>query len=149
MGQYSNRNKYGGTKMKKVLLSVLLIASIITFTSCSKDDEPKFGYPMESLYGTWEGTGINVNGNWIDLTSFLWYEYRFTIKFNSDGSYYGSGYFGNGGGTYKAEGNVVSTYIDGEEYAKYTIKSLSNNKAELTMSMNGSSETVELRVQKQ
>lgn len=136
--------------MKKAfLLSVLLIGIIITSTSCSKDDDPKFDYPMETLYGNWEGTGIYVDGDWIDLTNYLWYEYRFSIKFNSDGTYSGKGYFGNGSGTYKAEGNMIYTYIDGKEYARYKVKSLSNNKAELTMSMEGSSETLELRVQKE
>lgn len=135
--------------MKKAfLLSVLLIGIIITSTSCSKDDDPKFDYPMETLYGNWEGTGIYVDGDWIDLTNYLWYEYRFSIKFNSDGTYSGKGYFGNGSGTYKVEGNMIYTYIDGKEYARYKVKSLSNNKAELTMAMEGSSETLELRVQK-
>lgn len=135
--------------MKKVfLLSVLLIGFVFAFTSCSKEDDPKFDYPMETLYGNWEGTGIYVDGDWIDPTNWLYTKFAFSIKFNSDGTYSGKGYFGNGSGTYKAEGNVIYTYVDGKEYAKYTVKSLSNNKAELTMSMEGSNETLDLRVEK-
>lgn len=133
--------------MKKILF-LLAMLPMFVFTSCSKDDDPKFDYPMETLYGTWEGTGINVDGKWIDPTDWLYTKFAFSIKFNSDGTYSGKGYFGNGSGTYKAEGNMIYTYISGKEYARYTVKSLSNNKAELIMSVEGSSETLELRVQK-
>lgn len=133
---------------RSFLLSMMLIASIITFTSCSKDDAADFDYPMETLYGTWEGTGINVDGEWIDPTNWLYTKFAFSIKFNSDGTYSGKGYFGNGSGTYNAESNMIYTYVDGKEYAKYTVKSLSNDKAELTMSVEGSNETLDLRVKK-
>lgn len=148
MGQYSNRNKYGGKKMKKVLLSVLLIASIITLTSCSKDDEADFNYPMETLYGTWKGTDIKVDGSWIDVTSWLYSKFAFSITFHSDGTYSGKGYFGNGSGTYTAKGKTIITYVNGKEYLRYEVKSLSNNIAELSMTVDGSGETLEVKVKK-
>lgn len=133
--------------MKKILF-LLAMLPMFVLTSCSKDDEADFNYPMETLYGTWEGTGINVDGKWIDPTDWLYTKFAFSIKFNADGTYSGKGYFGNGSGTYKAEGNMIYTYVSGEEYARYKVKSLSNNEAELVMSVEGSSETLELRVQK-
>lgn len=137
--------------MKKAfLLSVMLIASVLVFTSCSKDDdkEPKFNYPLETLYGTWQGTEVKSKGVWIDITKYPYTSLAFSITFNSDKSYEGRGFFGNGSGTYKAEGDMIYTYINGKEYARYSIKSLSKNKAELTMSMEGSDESIEIRVGK-
>lgn len=130
---------------KNLVLMMVLLVSLISFSSCSKDDDG-FDYPMETLYGTWKGTNVYVEGKWIDITRYPYTEFGFSIKFNSDGTYYGRGYFGNGGGTYKAEGNTIITYINGEEYARYTIKSLSSNKAELTMYMEDNS--IDIRVEK-
>lgn len=134
--------------MKKIIPLMLLFATMcFVLSSCSKDDD--FDYPLETLYGKWVGTGINVNNEWIDITTYPYTKFAFSIKFNSDGSYYGDGYFGYGSGTYKAKGNVIKTYIDGEEYAKYNIISLTSNTAEVRMSMGGSSETIELRLKKE
>ena len=134
--------------MKKVL--VLLMASLSVFTSgCSKDDDPiPFNYPLEVLYGTWEGTGVYVNGNWIDPTSsWLYEDMRFSITFYPDGKYYGEGSFGTGHGTYNATGDTILTYVDGEFYLKYIISSLLNNKAELTM-IDSSGDSLRIRVTK-
>ena len=134
--------------MKKSMPLMLLIATMcFVLSSCSKDDDD-FDYPLDMLYGKWVGTGIKVDDKWIDITTYPYTKFAFSMQFNSDGSYYGDGYFGNGGGTYKTKGNVIRTYIDGEEYAKYDIISLTSTTAEVRMSMDGSSETIELRVKK-
>lgn len=136
--------------MKKLLSMMLLFTAMcLTFSACSKDDDEKFDYPMETLYGNWKGTGIYINGSWIDVTSWLYYEYAFSIKFNSDGTYSGKGYFGNGSGTYKAVGNMIYTYVDGEEYAVYKVKSLTGNKAELSMGITGSDEWLDIKAEKE
>lgn len=66
-----------------------------------------------------------------------------SISFKPDGTYYGSGYLGNGSGTYTAEGKTIITYINGKEFVRYTVKSLTANSAELSMSIDG--ETIEVK----
>lgn len=135
--------------MKKTLFFVLFAVIAIVFTSCSKDDDDNFNYPMESVYGTWKGTAINTDGNWVDITKYPYTIFAFSIKLNSDGTYHGTGYFGNGDGTYKAKGNTIYTYVDGEEYLKYDIISFSGNKAELAMGKTSSDQTIKIKVEKQ
>lgn len=135
--------------MKKLFSLILLCtACMFIFSSCSKEDGEDFDYPMETLYGTWEGTDMKVKDTWIDLTNILYSKFSFSITFHSDGTYYGKGYFGNGDGTYKAIGNMIYTYVDGEEYYSYKIKSLDNNKAELLMGVTGSDDWIEIKVEK-
>lgn len=125
------------------LLLVLCLA--LCAISCSKDDD-KFDYPMDTIYGSWEGVAIKSDGKWIDITEYPYTKFEFSVKFNPDGTYYGKGYFGTGSGTYKAEGSTIHTYVDGKDYAQYHIKSLSDNLAELTMTVEG--ESIDIRVQK-
>ena len=61
--------------------------------------------------------------------------------------YYGEGFFGTGYGTYKAVGKDITTYIDGEKYLTYYVKSLSNDNAEITMYDNNG-DSMDLRVKK-
>ena len=110
------------------MISIVCLGLIVT--SCSKS---KFNYPMESLYGKWNVTDIRLDNGWIDITVYPYTKFGMQITFYSDGTFYGSGYFGNGSGTYEAEGNIIQTYLNGEEYFRYQVKSLSNTKAELTM----------------
>lgn len=119
--------------MKKVLFMMFILASLSCLSSCSKDKEDDFNYPMETVYGTWEGTAIYSKGEWIDITHWWYEDFQFSITFYSDGKYYGRGAFGTGSGTYKANGNTITTYVDGEIYLTYDIISLTNEKAELTM----------------
>ena len=54
--------------MKKVfLLSVMLIASIITFISCSKDDDKIDNLTQSELVGTWNVTSYSYTGDYEDL----------------------------------------------------------------------------------
>ena len=124
--------------MKKFLsMTLLFTAMFLTFSACSSDDDD-FDYPMDTLYGSWEGISINVNGGWVNIT-----EYPYT-----DGTYSGRGYFGNGSGTYTAKGKTIITYVNGKEYLRYEVKSLSNNIAELSMTVDGSGETLEVKAMK-
>lgn len=128
---------------------VLLAIFAIGLSSCSKDDDqPAFDYPLETLYGTWEGTGIFLDNEWIDVTSYWYKDLAFSISFYENGAYYGSGFFGNGSGTYKAYGKTIETFVDGEYYLTYTIVSLTDANAEVVMSEKGSTETIRLRVRK-
>lgn len=118
--------------MRKILSVMLLVASSFVFlSSCSNEDN--FNYPMETVYGTWEGSAVYSKGEWIDITHWWYEDLQFSITFYSDGKYYGRGAFGTGNGTYKTEGNTITTYVDGEIYLIYDIINLTNDEAELTI----------------
>ena len=116
----------------------------LSISSCSDDKD--FNYPEEMLLGTWDGTDIKIDGKWTDITSPIYYKFWFSVKFNSDGTYYGSGFFGTGKGTYKAEKDMIYTYVDKKEYARYKVLSMSDTKAELTMYIGD--ESFDIRVAK-
>lgn len=134
--------------MKKLFSIMLLFSAMfLTFSSCSNDDDD-FDYPTDTLYGTWEGIAVIHEGNWVDITEYPYTKLGFSIKFNSDGTYTGKGYFGNGSGTYTAKGKTIITYVNGKEYLRYDIKSLTNNVAELSMTVEGSGESLIVKVRK-
>ncbi len=131
-------------KLAYLLLAVML--AVVSFSSCSKEDN--FSYPMSDVYGTWEGTAIKIDSEWIDITSYWYEDFQFSITFYDDGTYYGRGYFGTGSGTYKAKDDVIYTYVDGKPYRNYRVVSLVNKNAELVMFVDGESETIGLKVKK-
>ena len=130
--------------MKKNYLNMMtaLMVMILSFgfVSCSSDDDDDdFNFSKESLYGTWRMSEVKMseNGTYID-----WPMRATSATFNSDGTYSGSGYFGNGSGTYTAKGNTITTYVSGQVYIVYTVLSLNGSTAELKMTMPGSDETL-------
>ena len=118
---------------------MLAVISAICVSSCSKDDDDKFDYPLETLLGTWNAKEIYVDGKWYDVTQYPYTKFGMSITFYSNGKFYGSGYFGTGSGTYKTSGKTITTYIDDEVYATYTVNSLASTTADLTMQMGNSS----------
>lgn len=135
--------------MKRLItIATALLMAALCLASCQKEDGWAFDYPQETLCGgTWNGTAVFSDGNWVDITSPEFSKLQFSIRFNADGTYYGRGYFGNGSGTYKVSGKTISTYVDGNLYYTYTVKTMSGNDAELTMtSAKGSS--IDIRVKK-
>lgn len=137
------------TNAMKKLSFVMLFAALFTlcFTSCSKDDDNDFAYPMEQLYGKWKVVEVNVDGKWYDVTKYPYTRFGMDITFYEGGKYYGSGYLGNGSGTYEVSGKTITTYVDGEVYAVYTVNSLNGNEADLTLRMG--SEALHMKAQKQ
>lgn len=137
----------------KSLIFALLAVFMLAFSGCSKDDnEPKFNYDMNTLYGKWRVTEVQQkDGSFLNVTSSIAEQvFKPTYAtFNENGTYSGSGAFGNGSGTYKAEGNTIYTYIEGAEYLRYEVKSLSGNKCHLVMKETGSSSTLEIKCTKQ
>lgn len=119
--------------MKKVLL--LLAIAALAFASCSSsDDDDDFGaddfyYDVETLYGTWGITHLN-GVPWLYETT--------SASFYPDGTYSGRGYFGNGSGTYKLSRKEITCYVDGKEYVKYYVQSITGNKCVLLMFFGGS-----------
>ena len=119
--------------MKKQLF-LLLTLVVATFVSCSNDDDDNQYDP--AIVGTWKITEVKTSQsgtyiNWPFKTTYA--------SFKSDGTYYGSGYFGNGSGTWSIKGNTVNTYVDGDLYASYEIISVTSTTSELKMSMDGES----------
>lgn len=139
--------------MKKLLLSMsLLLGMVVALSGCKKDEPNTFDYPLETLYGTWRITHVEQkNGSMLDVTTPL-AENVFKptyATFNSDGTYSGRGYFGNGSGTYKAQGKTITCYIGGSEYVKYDVLSLSGQECELKMMITGNNTSSKIRCKKQ
>lgn len=116
--------------MKKILFVILLCATtIVSFTSCSKDDD---SVSKNKIVGTWDAKQVKVDGDWITIPSNS--RYSMSMTFYEDGMYYGrSDIFGTGYGTYKISGNSVKTYLDGKYMYTYRIKSITDTTAEVTM----------------
>lgn len=109
--------------MKKTLFLLITILTI-SFIGCSDDDDSEY---KDAIIGTWELTQIEFGGGWTSIPR------RTYATFNSDGTYNGRGYFGNGSGTYKIFGNTIICYIEGEEYVRYDIIELNSNSCTLNM----------------
>lgn len=140
--------------MKRFLLSMLAVVLVACiFLSCSKDDEgSKFDYSMETLVGKWRITHIEqADGSMLDITTPI-AERVFKptyATFNNDGTYSGSGEFGNGSGTFKPIGKTITCYVSGKEYLKYDVLSLSGTECELKMYQSSSSSSIKIRCKKQ
>lgn len=136
--------------MKTKKLALLAFICAFTLLSCSKDDNnSNFDYPLETLYGTWDGVALRTSKtDWIDITKYPYTKYEFGITFNKDNTYYGFGYFGNGSGTYTAIGKKITTYVDGKEYLFYDIKKLEARTTEVTMRESGTDSYMDMRLVK-
>jgi len=138
--------------MKKVLLMMLVMLPTMLFTACSSDDDDNTSELQAAIIGKWRITQIEKSdGTMLDVTTTVAesvFKPTYAI-FYSDGDYEGYGYFGNGSGTYKVSGNKIYTYVDGDEYLVYTVSSYTSTTANLTISMSGSSSTINAVVEKQ
>ena len=119
---------------KQLFLLLTLVVATFAFVSRSNDDDDNQYDP--AIVGTWKITEVKTSQsgtyiNWPFKTTYA--------SFKSDGTYYGSGYFGNGSGTWSIKGNTVNTYVDGDLYASYEIISVTSTTSELKMSMDGES----------
>ena len=119
-----------------------LIAIVsLSFVSCSDDSDSPYS---SDIVGTWKLTEVKTSQS----GSYISWPFEATYaSFNSDGTYYGRGYFGYGSGTWKAKGNKVSTYVDDELFITYEILSVSGNNAELKMIIDG--EAIWIKCKKQ
>ena len=119
---------------KQLFLLLTLVVATVAFVSCSNDDDDN--QYNSDIVGTWKITEVKTSqsGSYIDWPFKTTY-----ASFKSDGTYYGSGYFGNGSGTWSIKGNTVNTYVGGELYASYEIISVTSTTSELKMSMDGES----------
>lgn len=119
--------------MKKYLFFLItLLVMSFAFISCSSDDDDDSSFDKSLIVGTWEMTEVKLSqsGTYMD------WPYRKTYaSFKADGSYFGSGYFGTGSGTWSIKGNRLNTYVDGELYASYEIISANSTTAEMKMTL--------------
>lgn len=118
---------------------MLLLAAFMVFTpSCSDDKDDPDQDLKSQMIGTWDATEVKFSDSeWINISNRP--SLSMSITFRKDGSYYGSGALGDGGGTYKVSGRTIKTYIDGELYGTYYVKSLSGKNAELSLTIGSSS----------
>lgn len=116
--------------MKKYLFLLLtLVVTSLAFISCNNDDDDN--QYESAIVGTWKVTGVKTKAS----DSYMTWPFKTTYaSFNSDGTYYGYGYFGTGNGTWSIKGKTVKTYVDGKLYLSYEILSLTSTTAELKMS---------------
>ncbi|MCC8120349.1 MAG: lipocalin family protein [Bacteroidales bacterium] len=131
----------------QTLIAVMLCVLMgVSFTSCGDDDEdePKSSYAT-AIIGTWKVTQASSNNS----TYIDWPYATTTATFKADGTYSGSGYFGNGSGTYKLVGSKLTTYVDGSSYLIYDIIDLSGSTATLKITMDGSDSSIYVKATKQ
>ena len=117
--------------MKKYLFFLLtLVVTSFAFVSCSDDDDDN--QYNSAIVGTWKITEVKTSQS----GSYIEWPFQTTYaSFKSDGTYYGSGYFGTGSGTWSIKGNKVNTYVGGVLYASYEIISVTSTTSELKMSI--------------
>ncbi len=139
-------------KIKFLGLLLLMVVSATSFIACSSDDNDNNSELASTIVGKWRIIQVEQkDGSMFDVTSSIAervFEPTYAT-FISDGTYSGSGYFGNGYGTYKVNGNKVYTYVNGEEYIIYTAESFTSTRATLVMSLRGSTATIRVIVAKQ
>lgn len=139
-------------QLKFLGLIMLMILSATSFVSCSDDDDDDNSEIAIMIVGKWRITKVEQkDGSMYDVTTTIAEKvFKPTYAtFESDGTYYGKGYFGTGSGTYKVRGNKIYTYVGGEEYIIYTVESYTSTRAILVMSMTGSDATIRVQVDKQ
>jgi len=124
--------------MKKVFSLMLLLATMMVWLpSCSKDDDEPEDIKTQMI-GTWDATAVKFSdSDWVDITNRP--TLALSITFNKDGSYSGRGALGNGSGTYTVSGRTIKTFVRGELYGTYYVKTVSGNYAELQLTMGSSS----------
>ena len=118
--------------MKKYLFLLLtLVVTSFAFVSCSDDDDNQYN---SAIVGTWKITAVKTSQS----GSYIGWPFETTYaSFKSDGTYYGSGYFGTGSGKWSIKGNTINTYVGGELYVSYEIISVTSTTSELRMSVGG------------
>lgn len=120
-------------KIKRLFLLMAILIPAIAFTACSDDDKDE--PTLNDIVGTWKLSQVSTDGE----TYIEWPYNTTTATFKSDGTYSGSGYFGNGSGTWKQNGKTIITYVGGEEFMRYEVKELSASTCTLVMKQDGSS----------
>ncbi|MFI3305287.1 MAG: hypothetical protein R3Y68_02095 [Rikenellaceae bacterium] len=130
--------KFFKSVASRMCLATLVALMATTMVSCDKNlTGDSVASEEPTMIGRWEGVSFDVdnNDNWIDITSNPHDEFAFTVEFREDGTFEGTGYLGNGDGTYVATSTTITVYKDGAVYAHYTIKELTYTDAYVVVVM--------------
>ena len=93
---------------KQLYLLLTIVVATFAFVSCSNDDDDN--QYESAIVGTWKITDVKTSQS----GTYISWPFKTTYaSFKSDGTYYGSGYFGAGSGTWSVKGNTVNTYVGG------------------------------------
>lgn len=125
--------------MKKIFV-ILLVAAMSA--ACCKTPQPtpwEFDFSKSLLCdGTWSTAYyILPSGSYALCSSpeHVYGEYRFTIKFNEDGTYRSTGYLGDNSGTYVARGKTVEASVDSRSSLNIVFSGASETDATITIVM--------------
>lgn len=117
--------------MKKLFFFLMLP---LFFVACSSDDDNNDDNDIKTqIIGKWNITHIDMGTGigYVEIPAEMAGTYA---TFSSDGKFFGTGYYGNGEGTYTISGKTIKCYVDGELFVTYDIISLTPPTAELKMS---------------
>ena len=98
---------------------------VMFMVGCSGNSTDKL---KSEMIGTWSISKVMIDGEWVSNPKM-----KAGLTFYEDGTYYGSGSFGNGEGTYEIKDNCIITYVDGDEYIRFDIKKVDETSASLIM----------------
>ncbi len=122
-----------------VCLATMIIGLGIGLTACNNERPEESTQTTEpTIYGLWQGVSFDQYdaGEWLDITTPPHDEFAFTITFYEDGTFDGSGYLGNGGGTYTFVGSVITLYKEEQRlYATYRIEELTDDEMEVILNI--------------
>lgn len=121
---------------------LLLLIAITFATACQKpggeeEEVWAFDYSKEFLCERVWATSwyILPSGSYVlcSKPEHFYGEYRFTFKFNVDGTYLSTGYFGDCSGTYKAHGKTLETFKAGETSLSIVFSNTDGDDAKVTI----------------
>ncbi len=130
-------------KTKRGLLTALVLFTMMpTFHRCMDNNiEIEKINEEPTIIGIWRAVMFDIDNNdiWVDVTKPPLDDFFFTYQFLDDNIFNGSGYLGNGGGTYTHVGNTITITKEHEyTYATCTILALSTDSLTLSIKMESS-----------
>lgn len=136
--------------MQRFLLILVGVLTVSTFISCEKEKPKEEINYSKLIVGTWQVTHIERDSVMVDITQ---PPYSTSIgytsaTFSSGGAYSSEGFFATGNGTYTIQGNIIMTFIEGEENYSYEIISLTKTDGTMKAGMTGSFTTIKFKCKK-
>ncbi len=151
--------------MKNKIYTLITIVCLCILTSCKKEEAKSFEYNQDEILGTWKisevFTDLKVSASdtvqldapqFIVVGSTIYKDIEnFYLTLNTGKEFSSHGYMKDQTGSYKTYSNIIELrpdrLLENEEFGMFMIHSLSNNTAEVTMSLDGKSDLL-IRVRK-